>query len=225
MKFQETEYGFECLNSNFIAFFGKHNSSLQNLRTAYPYLDWSSVKQVHGDNLVESNLPMTGEIEADAQWSSTSKLSLITRTADCVPVLAYHPGKKTVISIHAGWRGVANRIVPKSFLYLKNLGFTAADWDFFIGPHIMQKSFNIKEDSYDLLKRSTELPTDQWLEKTNDGFRADLLSVVKHQISDVGGDESKIHELVFDTQTDLRFHSFRRDRENSGRQISFISLL
>jgi len=224
MTFNETDLGFELRHEKFLAFFGKKDSTLKNLRTNYPELEWSWVKQVHGDYLHEAPKRGSSEVEADAQWTMQKKVGLITKTADCVPVLAFNKITRSVLSIHAGWRGVALKIVPKSLLQLQILSHQICDWEIFVGPHILQNSFQIKEDSYLLLKQSTSLKDDTWIKTAADGYQADLITLLKSQLDEIHVPASQIHVLAYDTKSDTRFHSFRRDKDTSGRQISFIAL-
>lgn len=225
MKFQETDLGFEYRHDNYLAFFGKKDSTLKNLRAAYPDLEWSWVKQVHGDFLHEAPQRGSSEVEADAQWTQSKNVGLITKTADCVPVLAHNKITHSILSIHAGWRGVALKIVPKSLLQLQHLSHQIGDWEIYIGPHILQDSFQIKEDSYLLLKQSASVKDEMWVKKTADGYQADLITLLKAQLHEIHVPESQIEILSYDTKTDTRFHSFRRDKDVSGRQISFIALI
>lgn len=223
MTFEETEFGFTVKNQDCLVFFGKHNSTIYNLRSAYPLLEWSWAKQVHGDNLIEA--PNSPQQEADALWTKSKKLGLIIRTADCMPVMGINKSTQAIISIHAGWRGVASQIIPKSLKKLENQSHPLNEWNLFIGPHIMQNSFHIKDDTYMQLKSSTSLADSKWIKRTDSGYQANLFQVVLSQLQEIHIDESQITSLLIDTPTDLRLHSYRRDRENSGRQISFIASL
>ncbi len=221
--FQETNIGFEYSNDRFLAFFGKHNSTIQNLRSHYPYLDWSWAKQVHGDQLLEA--PVSSDQKADAQWTRVSGLGLIVMTADCIPVLAVHKPSSVVMAIHAGWRGVANRIIPKSFQQLQSASEPLTDWQIFIGPHILQFSFEVQNDTLKALADSTPLDETEWVNSSNGHHNVDLYKIVVAQMMEVGISESQIQSLLLDTKTDLRLHSFRRDKDLSGRQRSFIALI
>jgi len=225
MTFIEKAAGFELQTDHYIAFFGKHNSSLDHLRKSYPTFEWSWVKQVHGSHLVFAETAFQGQVEADAQWTTSPQLALITRTADCLPVLAYNRKTHAALSIHAGWRGVAQRIIPQTLSQLRALGHLTEDFDFFLGPHILKGSFEVQMDAVELLKASTTLYESNWLSPCPTGYLVDLLAIAKSQIQESGGQTSSLSDFVFDTKSDLRFHSFRRDRENSGRQISFLALL
>lgn len=222
MSFHETEFGFQLTTENFICFFGKHNSEIQNLHKAYPLLSWASLKQTHSDKLVQCLNPTMNYSEADAHWTEETQIALITRTADCIPVLGWNSLTGNIISIHAGWRGIANQIVPKS---LQQLGSKnpIQYWHLWIGPHIMSHSFEIQSDAFNLLKLSTQLSADQYITTKNNSTFADLSVILDSQLESIGALPSQIHKIFFDTKTDLRFHSFRRDRELSGRQISFVA--
>lgn len=224
MSFLENELGFELQTDDYLVFFGKHNSTLQNVRKAYPHLDWAWVKQVHGDILLKSENSISCDREADAHWCELLKLGLIVRTADCIPIMAYNSEKKFALSIHAGWRGVANKISSKSLKKLQNHA-PLEGWKFFVGPHVLQKSFEIKDDAYQILKNSTTLPDVEWLQKTELGYKANLNVILASQLKEVGIKQSQLNFLEIDTVTDMRFHSYRRDKEISGRQISFIALM
>ncbi len=71
----------------------------------------SWVKQVHGRHAVAAREGCVAE--ADALFSSTSRtgdpLALAIVTADCVPVLL--SGGGDIAAIHAGWRGLASRVI------------------------------------------------------------------------------------------------------------------
>ena len=79
------------------------------------------------------------------------------------------------------------------------------------------------EKTLDLLEKSTSLSPDDWTVKKNSSCFADLTVILDSQLQSVDIPKTSRHKCYFDTKTDLRFHSFRRDREHSGRQISFIA--
>ena len=222
MLFEEKDFGYEFHSNQFLCFFGKFNSELQNLYKSYPNLDWVSLKQIHSDVLVESSQGLLNSTEADAHWSTKKNLALVTRTADCVPLLGYNTTSKNIISIHAGWKGVASGIVPKS---LKKIAAEnpLQDWQLFMGPHILQESFEIQSDVLKLLEKSTDLSSENWATKDKNSYFVDLSKVLLAQIQSIGVPTGSVEKCLFDTKTNLKFHSHRRDRELSGRQISFIA--
>jgi len=220
--FKETDLGFELLTNDYLVFFGKHKSQLQKIRQSYPYLDWTQLKQVHGHKLVETLRPEIDIQTADAHWTTLTKVGLITKTADCIPILGFNDLTKAILSIHSGWRGVANQITRISLEDL-SAAHPIKAWKIFIGPHIQQVSFEIQQDTVDQLQNCSSLDKNLWLKKVPEGFKANLSLILLQQLIDCGIPKDQIYFLNLDTKSDLRFHSFRRDKELSGRQSSFIA--
>jgi YfiH family protein len=224
MSFDEQELGFQVIENDFIVFFGKHLAQINNLRKKFPYLDFASVKQVHGDEIVHCTNAGLDLMTADGIHSNLSKVALAVKTADCIPILGFHKKKFHSLSIHAGWRGVANQITKKSILKLSSQ-LNVREWKIFIGPHIQKDSFLVQEDCLKLLAESTHLNIENWSEKLDSGWLIDLNVLLLDQLISSGIERDQITWLNLDTKSDLRFHSYRRDRELSGRQISFIARL
>lgn len=211
MTFIENNLGFEYSTPEYIVFFGKKNSSLENLSSAYPQFRFKSLEQIHGSEIAESRHDSVNDRKADAHWTQEINLALVSKTADCTPVLAYDAHTKTVFAIHAGWRGVQQQIIPKALALTESALV-------FIGPHILLHSFEIQEDCFLALKDSTQLPCEVWYKERH----ADLHKIILSQIEELKS--ARVNSLLFDTKTDLRFHSYRRDKAEAGRQNSFIAL-
>lgn len=208
--FKETELGFCFQAKNHFVFFGKKNCTIEDLKIAYPSFEFRQTKQTHSDILIQSAQDCEST-EADAQFTTDKDVALVVRTADCVPALVYNTETGLILAVHAGWRGVENKILLKSLKYLnlnKNLNV-------YVGPHILQKSFQVDLE----VKNKLQPRSDQFYEKDNK-FYIDLKSILTQQIQTFA--EFHIDSLDMDTQTDTRFNSFRRDKENSGRNLSFI---
>ena len=50
------------------------------------------------------------EPEADGLVTDLPGVTLVIFSADCIPVLLYHPGRRVIAAVHAGWRGTAGQI-------------------------------------------------------------------------------------------------------------------
>lgn len=205
-------------------FFGDRNSSTRLFRETFPQWSFFRLKQVHGDLIhrVTHESPADYAIEGDASLNHERKIALCVITADCMPVFIFDPESKCVAGIHAGWRGVAARIVPK-VLSRMNPG-NPNGCRFFLGPHIMKESFEVNQEVRDLILSSVKEDPGAFYHDHRPGkSRVDLHALVRCQIREIAP-EAEVTELLADTMTDPRYHSFRRDRENSGRQVSFIVL-
>jgi len=70
-------------------------------------------KQVHGTRAVEIVEARQHVGEADAFHTSVPGLPVSVITADCVPLLLSRRDGSHIAAVHAGWRGLANGIIPE----------------------------------------------------------------------------------------------------------------
>lgn len=177
------------------------------------------MEQVHGAEIAE--VTEAGIVEGvDAVFTRTPRLALAVRTADCVPVLLYAPGARVVAAVHAGWRGLAERIVERTVAELHTAtGATADEMIAFCGPAARGCCYEVDEDvaalfpSHAVTRREGRRPT------------LDLHVVVAQQLAEAGLASTDID--VYDRCTicaPALFHSHRRDGARSGRMLAVIAL-
>lgn len=211
--FKETDLGFEHKDHNKIVFYGKKNCDLAQLIKAYPQFIFRQTKQIHSDICVESN-ENQNNIEADAHYTTEKNIALVIKTADCLPILINT--ESVILAIHAGWRGVENKITYKS-LKLFNL---KKPFQVFIGPHILQNSFEVDTEVKDALVKSAGInKLDLSFLKGTKHF-VNLQSIVEAQIQQVA--PAYIYKLNIDTFKNSLFNSFRTDK-TQNRNLSFIA--
>ncbi len=220
--FKETEIGF-FLETDFVKIlFGNKNSSLDNIKNYYPDLHIQRIKQTHSDISVQASDEV---VQADGHFTEFRNTALIIATADCTPVLVYCSQTRRIASIHAGWKGVENQIVLKTLKNLISTGSSRKMFEFWIGPHILQASFEVDSDVFHRLSNSTyKLIQDDFSFQKNNKYYVDLKKIILSQIQEVIGPNFNVHVKEDDTKTNEKFWSFRRDKENAGRNLSFISL-
>lgn len=81
--------------------------------------DWATIRQVHGNAVLIATEP--GFIgAADGLITEVPGLPLAVATADCVPVIIEGAGSTAIV--HAGWRGIAARIVERTVDRMKEIG-------------------------------------------------------------------------------------------------------
>lgn len=207
-------------------FLGNKKSSIDTLRSEFPKLNWARLKQTHGDNIVHSSInALEVPAEADAHWTSDRDLALCVNTADCVPILIFCPTTNIISGIHAGWRGVANRIFPKLLKQLEEKGSEISNLAIVIGPHIKTDSFEVDLGVKNQLLESCATTQDLEPLYFNRGekFHMDLQKILLCQLGEFARPPQPLFISDVDTVKNLGYHSFRRDREHSGRQISFIA--
>ena len=226
----ESPLGFELTWNNYKIFFGKRESQTQNLRAAYPHLQFTRLKQVHGNTIREMTASTPDlELEGDGLISNSPQLALCSITADCIPVLMASQDQPWFGALHAGWRGVASKIGPLGVELFRNKNVSPQSLHVWIGPHIQQNSFEVDADVRDQILKSKS-PTRGNLslivhthhEKPGKFFIR-LSDILIGQLLDAGILPENILNFARDTKTDPAFHSARRDGLGSGRQVSWIA--
>jgi YfiH family protein len=179
-----------------------------------------TVKQIHSSivlNVTEPRASASGtqEPQGDALISDRAGVLVGVRTADCVPILLVDPSIPVVAAIHAGWRGSAENIVGAA------VGELATRWKTSpknvraaIGPSIGVCCYEVGPEVANRFERWISLAKNRHL---------DLPAVNEIQLRAAGvANIWKSGECTF-CMAD-RFFSFRRDREQAGRMVSFIGL-
>jgi copper oxidase (laccase) domain-containing protein len=135
------------------------------------------------------------------------------------------PGGYLICGIHAGWRGVASRIVPLTLTSLKDSHGHLSNLQIFIGPHIQQASFEVDHACMTtLLGEIPEVEHPALAFKIGPKFHINLGEIVKRQVLELHPECKEVHFENIDTVKNVSFHSFRRCREAAGRQLSFIAI-
>jgi YfiH family protein len=101
--------------------------------------------QVHGATvLAASRCNLEPWPEADGLISDRGGQSLWARGADCTPVLIADRRSGRVAVCHAGWRGVAARILPKAIGQLEAAGSRRDDLVVALGPAISGECYQVE---------------------------------------------------------------------------------
>ncbi len=136
-------------------------------------------------------------------------------TADCVPILCCTDEK--VALIHAGWRGLSNGIIEKTLQKLDAGAIRCA-----IGPCAGATRYEVGSEVLEAIPSHAI-----YMAHTQDKFFLDLRgtaeALIRKQCREQGA-SCKINILPHCTMSDTEFHSFRRDKEAAGRNLSFIRL-
>ncbi len=220
--------------------FGRRGQTLDEL---LPGHRWATLHQIHSNKVVHQPIiPGSAEPQADAHYTFESGLGLVVKTADCLPVLV--GGADVIAAIHAGWRGVETDIIAETLSAIEQERPTLmmSSLRVWIGPHIRQQSFEAGTDVANRLLSAAEKadkrrgdrrhPADPIfsqaelsLEKADaaDKRWVDLETIARIQLTSFGIPNQQIVSVGIDTVSDLRWSSFRRDREQAGRNLSFIT--
>lgn len=182
------------------------------------------VSQVHGDGVVEARAA-TGALstvgEADAVWTRVPGLAVAVRVADCVPVLLHAPG--VVAAVHAGWRGVAARIVPKAVAVVCDAaGCGPSAVHAAIGPSICGRHYEVGPEVAGALEAAGIPPRHFLVAGRGPREHVDGSAAVAWQLS-AAGVVRVAHQRAC-TWEGADLHSWRRSGPGAGRLAGLIAL-
>lgn len=185
--------------------------------------DWpgtyTQLKQTHSATVVNAG-PASGALgEGDALITASPGNWLGIRTADCVPVLIADPEHHAVAAVHAGWRGTAAGIAAATVRELSACyGSNPESLIVAIGPCIQECCFKVGPDVAAMFA--------PWVQGAELRAHIDLVAVNRRQLESEGVAAGNVHVAGLCTVcTPGEFHSWRRDRERSGRMVAAIKLL
>lgn len=176
------------------------------------------LRQVHDIGVAELGpLPSEVEPQADAAVSHLPGTVLAILTADCLPVLFCSADGSEIAAAHAGWRGLAAGVLEATLTQLRSPRDQLLAW---LGPCIGAASYEVGDEVRDAFVEN-EVTTAACFTASRPGhWQCDLAALARHRLHAAG--VKRIHGGGFDTRTDERFYSYRRDGARSGRFASLI---
>lgn len=196
----------------------KHN--IDKLKNYFGVLDVGYLKQIHSDKVYNYN----GEIsEGDGLITNKKKIALGIFTADCAPILLYDEKQEVIAAIHSGWKGTMSNIVSEAINKMgMDYNCCAKDIYLIIGPHIRECCYNIGEDLIEEFNKNKRFNKDYFC-----NGKLDMSQYIINDAIKCGLDLKKINDMHLCTMcsNEAKFHSYRRDKQKSGRQISLVYLI
>jgi polyphenol oxidase len=184
----------------------RHTSLDQEVDTHTP--NCSSVikmNQVHGNDSVIITHSNAKKIHTcDAIITKEKNVLLTVKTADCLPILIYHPSG-IIAAIHAGRKGTKKHILRHTLEKIKTICKTNSQFHIWFGPHIHEKEYEINPDTHECYNLQKENKTQLWqsVDKKTSVLIENPSSTVKNNDD---------------------FFSYRLEKEKAGRFYSTIML-
>ncbi|CAA9292613.1 MAG: FIG00003370: Multicopper polyphenol oxidase [uncultured Actinomycetospora sp.] len=99
--------------------------------------------QVHGTDVAVVEEPGQDTPTADALVTDRPRLALAVVVADCVPVLLADPYAGVVAAAHAGRRGAADGVLPRTLEAMTELGAEPARVEALLGPSVCGQCYEV----------------------------------------------------------------------------------
>ena len=156
--------------------------------------------------------------ETDGLVTDMKNIALISRFADCTPVLLFDPIKKVQANIHSGWKGTLQRIAANGIdIMVNEYGCNPKDIIGVLGPTIGRDDFEVESDVMNMFREEFDFYKEIIRQKNEIKFLIDLHTTIKRMLVDKGLQEKNLTIINMSTyaEEDL-FHSYRRDKEEFG---------
>ncbi len=175
-------------------------------------------KQVHSANIEVVEEGRFDYINCDSLILSKKNIGIFLNFADCTPLIFYDEKKDVASIAHAGWRGTAAKIGPKTVLKMKEIfNCNPKDITALIGPCISFSCFETSDEALFELKKTVDK------KEFFSGNFADLKGINKRQLELVGVE--KIDVCPFCTVLDNdKFFSYRKENKTDLRYSAVLKL-
>lgn len=154
----------------------------------------------------------------DGFITAVPNIPLLVRVADCVPVILYEPGSKTLAVVHAGWKGTAGGIAAKAAgLMVRHYKCDIKKIRAGIGPSIGPCCYEVGQDVAACFRKSTGNRRFLMPEAEN-LFSLDLQEANRQQLLEVGlmPESIELSWLCTACNSNL-FFSHRGEKGKTGR--------
>jgi len=218
-----------------------HRALLQSQLGIAPF--W--LKQTHSVDCINISdyRALAPPTEADASYfcgeAGVVPAACVILTADCLPILLCSLDGQEIAAIHAGWRGLAAGVIESALRHFRApasqimawLGPAISGAAFEVGPEVRNAFLTAMPDQCEQTAAAFVGSADlEWVssesvntESLNSGhFFADLYQLARLRFHKQG--VNRVYGGDFCTVNDRRFHSFRRDGNESGRMATLIWL-
>ena len=227
-------------------FFGKkaHQTFLQDIRLGHlskellqTLSDMSlegvvALRQIHSSkglllnrNMVQQQPVSLFEHEGDFIVTELKNVALLSMTADCAAIILHDCIQQVVAIVHAGWRGSVLGVVLKALSVMISEKKSQ--------KHAIKVYFAASaqaccyEVAVDFRQHFVQYPyADKAFIKKNNKLYFDNKLFLKLQLKNFGIDDDNIYDLdTTCTICDTSYCSFRRDKEQAGRQATLVALV
>ena len=173
------------------------------------------------------------EEKADAYIVDEKKIATLITTADCNPIIIYDPVRHVVANVHAGWKGVINRVYINAIKKMeKDFGSKAEDLIVCIGPSIRKCCFSSEEESFKEKFTSVFDYSNKYLEyeENSKRFHIDLIVILKEEFRKAGVQDKNVHIADICTRCNTEdFFSYReccqKGFKDYGTMATIVELL
>ena len=200
-------------------------------------VDFIVPHQTHSSNVMVidedfQSLAPSDKIDAlygiDATITHLKNIFLCATTADCVPILLYDTKKDVIAAIHAGWKGIVDKIIDNTlYKMIESYQTDPSDIIATIGPSISMKHYEIGADVVAKFEDAEiELKDASFFNENTSKLHINLKQIAHDKLFKLGVPAKQIDTTDLCTYDSAElFFSARRQSIHCGRMLSGIKLI
>lgn len=171
--------------------------------------------------------------DVDAIVTNKKNKILSISIADCIDIIFFDPVKKVIANTHSGWQGTYKLISKKTVENMvDNYECNPKDIICCIGPSIRKCHFEVDEElslkfyeKFKYLRNINEIISEGSKENNKQKYNIDTVLINKETMLRMGLKEDNIIDCGLCTVCNSdKFHSYRVDKEKSGRNTGIICM-
>lgn len=196
-------------------------------------IDLSILHQVHGVEIVDFDSSGLINNQADGWIGSIDtlqkkKIAIGIKTADCTPVLVVGKNKGLVSALHCGWRGAYDGLLGIGIMQMLKKGENLSSIEIAFGPAAQIGCYEVGLDLANKFenKLRTLLNTsnEPLVSRQESGkYYLSISSYLEIEAISLGIPDGNIVVSEECTILEKTFFSYRREKDDSGRLLSFFS--
>ncbi len=173
--------------------------------------------QIHSD--IIKTAAYGGKVgDSDAIITPRKGIGIAISMADCVGIFIYDKVEKVIAGVHSGWRGTKQEILKKTLLQLQSdFDSSPENLYVYIAPSISQKNYEVGNEVAEQFDEKYVIPT-------SDKYLLDVSRINYDMLIDFGIPKSQIEHSELCSYDESYIHSFRRDKNESGRAFGVIAI-
>ncbi len=166
----------------------------------------------------------------DGFITKRKNIPLVTKYADCTPIILYDKNQNIIGNVHSGWRGTLQRISQKAVeLMSKNYNSNLKDIIVCIGPCIKQCHFQVEEDFIKQFEK--EFGNVEKYYKIGEVIEGkqkyyfDTTSLIIDYLTEIGIKPENIFDSkICSVCNSDKMYSYRAEKEKADRNMNIVEL-
>ena len=203
----------------------KRDKSIDKIKATFNIKEIVQPHQNHTD--ISTTIASINSVEySDAVILEQRNIATIIATADCMPIIVYDPIKHVGANIHAGWKGIVNKITEKTIKKLLNeYNSNPNDLIICIGPCIRKENFLVNDDVVKIYRDTFhDEDLDKYIIKTDKknekgiNYSIDNSKIIESRLIKLGIKKSNIHDCgICTVDNNDDWYSYRAEGDKSNR--------